>query len=163
MDFTLIKASPEDKEILQNLLQLYIYDFSEFIDADVNERGYFEYSYLHDYWTDEDRFPFLIQTEKKWAGFVLVRKINNEDTRLDGYYSIAEFFILRKYRRNGLGKAVAQQIFRMFPGNWDVFQLKNNLPAQAFWKNTIGEYTNGNFQEGENDKGVFQLFTSSAQ
>lgn len=98
----------------------------------------------------------------RMAGFVLVRNLE-ESTPV---HSIAEFFILRKYRRRGVGKAAAHQIFGMFPGQWRVAQTEDNHPAQAFWRKVISEYTQGNFKEiWSNDdewKGPIQIFGTEA-
>ncbi|MCL4274511.1 MAG: GNAT family N-acetyltransferase [Anaerolineales bacterium] len=156
-------ASLEDKTILRNLMELYAYDFSEFEQSDVDEHGLFGYERLDHYWTEAGRYPFLVRAHGRLAGFVLVR--NLEETT--PVHSIAEFFILRKYRRRGVGKAAAHQIFGMFPGQWRVAQTEDNHPAQAFWRKVISGYTQGNFKEiWSNDdewKGPIQIFgTESA-
>ena len=66
-------------------------------------------------------------------------------------HSIAEFFILRKYRRQGIGQIVAHRIFDMFPGKWRVAQEERNFPAQAFWRKVVSRYTNGQFREMQDD------------
>ncbi|NOU71259.1 GNAT family N-acetyltransferase [Paenibacillus sp. LMG 31458] len=139
----LIKVSFEKKIILRNLMELYQYDMSDFEDDgenDVNEYGLFDYMYLDHYWTDEWRFPFLIMNAGKLVGFILVRKIAERETPT---FSITEFFILRKYRRHGIGKEVAYKVFEMFKGNWSVSWLEKNLPAKSFWTMAIQEYSDG--------------------
>jgi predicted acetyltransferase len=54
---------------------------------------------------------------------------------------------MRKYRQQGVGKRVAFAILDRFPGAWEVRQTETNLPAQAFWRRVISEYTNGNYEE----------------
>ena len=61
--------------------------------------------------------------------------------------AIAEFFIMRKYRRRGIGCAVACQIFDRFPGKWEVQQMVSNQRAQFFWRRVIAHYTNGQYHE----------------
>lgn len=139
----LIKVSFEKKMILRNLMELYQYDMSDFEDDgenDVNEYGLFDYMYLDHYWTEEGRFPFFIMQLGKLVGFVLVRKITDCEMLK---FSIAEFFILRKYRRHGIGKEAAYEVFEMFKGNWSVSWLEKNLPAKTFWTKAILEYSNG--------------------
>lgn len=156
MNFKLIKALHQQKAIIKNLMQFYMYDFSEFIDLDVQEDGLYEtYKNLGDYWKDENRFPYIIQKDEKYIGFVLVRFI--EDAQ-HTYFSIAEFFIMKKYRRNGTGKTIAHQIFNLHEGEWEVFQKESNKPAQLFWKKVIDEYTNGRFTERFEDGKVIQNF-----
>lgn len=139
----LISVSFEKKMILRNLMELYQYDTSEFEDdgeSDMNEYGLFDYKYLDHYWTEEGRFPFFIMQSGKLAGFVLVREIRDCESLK---FSIAEFFILRKYRGQGIGREAAYKVFEIFKGGWSVSWLENNLPAKTFWTKVVGEYSNG--------------------
>ena len=150
MEIQLIEASIDQKQILRNLMELYNYDFTEFEQEDVNEFGLYGYKYIDHYWTDEDRYPFFMRVNNKWAGFVLVRKtgVNSEGINI---YSIAEFFIMKKYRNAGVGKKIAIKIFDAFKGEWKVGQIENNVPAIHFWRNVISEYTKGNYDEIRED------------
>lgn len=49
--------------------------------------------------------------------------------RGEAIHSIAEFFIMRKYRWQGMGQAVAFYIFDLFPGRWWVAQTEANRQA----------------------------------
>lgn len=147
MAIHLEKVSFDEKFILRNLMELYLYDTSEFEeDFDVNPYGLFGYKYLDHYWTEEGRHAFFIKVEGKLAGFVLIREL---EVLSDGTvkYSIAEFFVLRAYRRKGIGRQAVQQIWDMFSGKWSVSYLKKNKAAESFWRKIIAERTNGNFSE----------------
>jgi predicted acetyltransferase len=159
MNFQLLRASPECKNAINNLMQFYMYDFSEFIHLDVEADGSFAaYANLEDYWEDEfHKFPYIIKQDEKLIGFVLVRCI---ESAVRNYFSIAEFFIMKKYRREGIGKAVAIQLFNLHTGQWEVYQKETNKPAQVFWKNVINEYTNGQFKERAEDGRIIQDFES---
>ncbi|QQG43795.1 MAG: GNAT family N-acetyltransferase [Candidatus Daviesbacteria bacterium] len=144
MKIELVTVRDEEKHILANLLELYEYDFSEFSNSDLDENGRYGYKYLDNYWQEENRHPFFIKVDDKLAGFVLV----NKHTYLsDDANAIAEFFILKKYRRGGIGSNAAKQIFDMFPGKWEVTQTNQNKDAQKFWNKVVNEYTNGNYKE----------------
>ena len=153
-------AAETDREVLRNLMQLYQYDFTESEGGDLNDHGLFEYRWLDNYWTEHSRHPFLIKVPDRLAGFVLV----NEFSYLapPGAKSIAEFFVMRKYRRQGIGRRVAIHIFREFPGDWEVRETIENTVAQRFWRTVIGEVTGGNFEERHLDderwKGPIQIF-----
>lgn len=159
MNYELIQASKEYEDIIRNLMQFYIYDFSEFVNCDVEDDGLFRpYPYLEDYWKEVNhRFPYVIKQEDKYIGFVLVRFIESEERK---YYSIAEFFIMKKYRKEGIGKAVAKQIFDLHKGQWEVDQLESNKPAQVFWNKVINEYTQGEFKERFENSKKIQDFNS---
>lgn len=133
----LIEASIDEVSIFRNMLQLYVYDFSEIEGFDLNEHGLYRYRYLDNYWTEEGRHPFLIRVDDKLAGFVLV-SMNTYAAESD--YSIAEFFIMRKFRRKKIGMQVAHRIFGMYPGWWEARQTKKNTAAQSFWRKVMAEY-----------------------
>lgn len=146
MDFTLLRASIEYKVVIQNLMQFYIYDFSEYIKYDVEDDGRFApYAYLDDYWDEaNNKFSYIIMRDNKYVGFVLVKLVEAKNAK---YFSMAEFFILKKYRQSGVGKAIAMEVFNLHKGHWEVYQKDSNKPAQIFWKKVIQEYTNGQYKE----------------
>jgi len=146
MNFTLLHASNEHRVVIQNLMQFYIYDFSEYLEYDVEANGFFSpYPNLDDYWEkDTKKFPYIIKKDDKYIGFVLVKLINSNER---SYFSIAEFFILKRYRLEGIGRAVAISLFNLHKGEWEVFQKEKNKPAQIFWNKVIAEYTKGQFKD----------------
>jgi predicted acetyltransferase len=154
-----LRASIHEKLILRHLLQLYLYDFTEFDGDDVDEHGLYHYSYLDHYWTEADRHPYLVRVAGKIAGFALVR-VEEDDAGVP-YADMAEFFILKKYRGQGVGQAVAFHLFDLYPGKWEVSEIARNLPAQAFWRKVIERYSGGQFEEVVMDDGdVLQSFRS---
>jgi predicted acetyltransferase len=162
VDIEITPIPYEDKSVLQHLMELYLYDSSEYEDADLNEHGLYGYEYLDPYWTEKTRFPFFIRVDGKLGGFVLVSK----HAYLPGNeQSISEFFVLRKYRRRGVGRYAACAIFDRFPGKWEVQQELSNEPAHRFWRTIIAAYTGGAYQETALDderwKGPVQWFDNS--
>jgi predicted acetyltransferase len=149
----LLPGTMRDKSVFRNLMQLYLYDFSEYNGADPDSHGLFEYGYLDHYWTpagrDEGRAPFLITAEGYLAGFVLKGGAHSRAGRGDVEHGIAEFFVMRKWRRSGVGRQAAFELFDRFPGRWEVAQKRSNTPAQAFWLAVIGEYTRGGFENAD--------------
>ena len=119
----------EDKDTVDQLLELYLHDLSKFTGANVSSRGRYGYRYLDDYWTDADRHPFLIRVDNLLAGLAFVRSGSPHD--------MAEFFVMRKYRRQGVGHDAAQVLFARFPGDWQVRQLAANTSATKFWRAVI--------------------------
>jgi predicted acetyltransferase len=81
------------------------------------------------------------------AGFALLRRGTCFPERDvlgdDSGMMITEFFVMRKYRRQGIGKQVAPELFEHYPGRWEVAELPQNAARLAFWRKTIGEYTRG--------------------
>ncbi len=129
-------------------MQFYFYDFSGYKGSDVLANGMFGiYPYLEDYWIDVvHRFPYFIMVDRKYAGFALVRYI--EQRYRQPYYSIAEFFVMKKYRRLGVGRKVATALFVRHKGcHWEVSQDEKNGPSQLFWLRVIDAYTDGTFTD----------------
>ena len=120
------------KTVLRNMLELCQHDYTEFAPAfrDLNEAGRFEYRYLDNYWTEENRFPYILKIGGKYAGFALVR-INERRA-----YEMSEFFILRKYRKAGNGSYLALTVFENHKGDWEVGTHENNTAAH-FWRKVI--------------------------
>jgi predicted acetyltransferase len=155
-----------DREVLRHLVDLYAYDFSAFMNLDVEETGRFAFEDLSHYWNDPLRHPFFVRSDGKLAGFALV----HERSRLSGtsgIHDMAEFFILRNYRRRGVGERAAKAIFDRLPGSWEIRQRSSNVDAVAFWRRVIERYTHGAFREvtwhDEIWQGPVQFFTTPAR
>jgi predicted acetyltransferase len=162
MNIQLTRAAAHEQPIIENLMQLYLYDFSEICGDDCDEQGRFEYEYLPRYWVEPERYPYLIRANGKLAGFALVR-LRTEAPEDPPPHAVAEFFILRKYRRQGVGEQAAFQIFDRFPGPWEVAEIPENVGAIHFWRRVIDTYTGGNYEEiiDPDWKGPVQSFVSS--
>lgn len=141
-----IPARVKDRAILWRLLQLYLHDFSEIDGRAVDERGEFEYRWFDHYWNEAERSPLLFRVDGEWAGFALIRR--------GAPNQMAEFFIMRKYRRSGVGRRVAAECFKRFPGHWLIHQFPGNDAAIAFWRAAIPVP----FQETSNARGTTQRF-----
>jgi predicted acetyltransferase len=163
MNITLKAITKDEKLQLKKMLLEYFkeIDTSKIIQNPTNES--LDYPYLDNYWTDSDRMAVVILLKNEKIGFVLVNawticKEFNADK------SIAEFYIQPQYRRKGIGKWVAQELFNQYKVKWEVKQSSNNLRAIQFWRNTISTFSNGNFQEKtllkDKEAIVLQLFES---
>lgn len=136
----IIPATVNQKPILANLLELYAHDFSEFQSLELGEDGRFDYKHLPLYWLEADRHPYLVRLDGRLAGFVLVKR-GSEVSSNSNVWDMAEFFIVRGYRRRGIGTEVAHQVWRQLPGLWEVRVMESNRPAQPFWERAIREFT----------------------
>jgi predicted acetyltransferase len=136
----IVAARPEEESILSNLLELYAHDFSEFHELEIGWDGRFGYSTLPLYWSEPGRHPFLVWVEGRLAGFVLVKR--GSDVSGDAaVWDMAEFFVLRGYRRRGIGTHIAHEIWRRFPGLWEVRVMESNVSARPFWAHAISTFT----------------------
>jgi predicted acetyltransferase len=146
MQISLLPTAASDKPALANLMQLYHYDLSEFNDADVDEQGCFHNSRLDGNWTAADHHPFLIRVDGRLAGFALVDHYSRLHNPFDGH-AVADFFVMRRYRRQGIGRAAAARLFDHFPGHWEVSAYAENVPGNIFWRGVIDRYTGGRYTE----------------
>ncbi len=144
MQVELKRAKRAQKPVLRQLLELYAYDFTEFTNEDIGEHGFYGYMYLDHYWTEADRHPFLIYADGQIAGFALANAYC-QYVKGEGVHAVGEFFVLKKYRKQGVGKAAAFLLFDALPGRWEVNQHPKNTGARRFWETVIREYTNGKF------------------
>ena len=125
-----MRAAESAKPLVRRLLEFNAHDFSEFDGRDVSEQGEFGYRYLDHYWTEpEDRQALVVRCDGLVAGLALVRR--------GVPHEVAEFFILRKFRRHGVGREAAQTVLRTWPGEWETHQVPGNDAAVAFWRRAI--------------------------
>ena len=75
MTLSLDPVSVDEKEILRNLLEKYLYEFSQYDLGDVNALGLYGYAYLDNYWTEDNRWAFFIRVDGRLAGFAMVNDI----------------------------------------------------------------------------------------
>src|SRR5471030_1864321 len=107
-DVVLDVARSSDAPSIANLLELYQHDLSvAFPQIELGADGRFGYGKLPPYWSEpERRFPFLIRYGTRLAGFVLATRgspVSDDPDVLD----VAEFFVIRRYRRAGVGRQAA--------------------------------------------------------
>lgn len=154
-------AGPADQPLLQRMLELYQHDLSDIWDQDLDDQGLFGYE-LDRFMDPPGAWAYVFRVEGHAAGLALVDtrvRIAGDDFWMD------QFFVLRKYRRRGMGAAAARQVFALHPGRWQVGQMPHNLAAQAFWRRVIGQCTAGQYTEEQLSagrwQGCVQRFTST--
>lgn len=135
-DLEMHRARADEQAIIANLLQLYVYEFSASLAIDVGDDGRFPWDGLEEYWNDDTLHPFLFKTGTKLAGFALVQRISVV-TGDPNVWDMEDFFVVERYRRNGIGKAVMSRIFREFSGRWEIRVLAGNDRALSFWRHVI--------------------------
>ena len=146
MELRMELVPKERKQIISRLMQFYLYDFTRYLEIDVDQEGvYPAYPGLDAYWSSGDnKLAYLFKVDGHIAGFALVDRLLRST---EGQFYMCEFFVMQKYRRSGVGTWAAHKLFDMYPGDWKVSQVRANTPARNFWHKVIGEYTNGAFQE----------------
>ncbi len=137
-------ATSADATLLSNLLELYIHDLSPaFPNIELGPDGRFGYRQLALYWSEpERRFPFLIRYDDRVAGFALATRGSPASDDPD-VFDVAEFFVLRRYRRSGVGRRAAFLLWNRLSGRWFVRVSEGNVGALPFWAGVIAEFTGG--------------------
>lgn len=163
MSLVITRATADNRPRLMALFQLYGYDFSEILGLDVRDDGHFALPDLDCYWRDPRCHAFLLRVDGQLAGFALVQ----QRSYIDGDESVcdlAEFCVLRKYRRRGVGEEAARWLFDQFAGWWEVRQKPQNVAATRFWRRVIARYARGELADFVRDdtrwRGPMQRFDS---
>ena len=143
MKIRLVPIKISDRNVLKEMLYEYQ---KEMLGGDPGE-----YKYLDSYWQKPDRFSYFIEVVGKVAGFALV---NNYDLVINEGKNIAEFYVKKEFRKKGVGKEAARQVYNLFPGKWENRQITENPYAHTYWLKIISEFTKDNFKEVDmnNDK-----------
>ncbi len=161
----IVPASADDHLTIENLFQLYAYDWSEVLGLDVGEDGRFRQGHLEGYWTDAACHPFLFRVDGCPGGFALVCA-RSRLSGVVGVFDMAEFFVMRRYRRQGIGRQVACALFNRFKGSWEIRQRAEHAAATTFWRDVISRHTGGQYQErtwdDANWRGPVQTFSTGS-
>jgi predicted acetyltransferase len=150
MDISIVPVSKDEKEILRNLLEKYDYEFSQYHKKDVNDLGLYGYDYLDNYWTENNRFAYFIKVDNKLAGFIMVN--DYPIVNLETNYTMADFFVMYKYRKTGVGTFVVKSTFEKYKGRWGLMYHPKNIPSKYFWNKVVHEYTNGKYETIKDNK-----------
>lgn len=135
-------AQRDELETIENLMQFYMYDFSEWLPLKLGEQGLFKIQPKLDYWRQSATQPFLINVDGELAGFVTV----DDETHLPGAeLNIGYFFVSRRFRGQGVAKFVVSALLSRFPGQWQIFHINANAPAREFWAHVMPALTQGHF------------------
>lgn len=158
MAVVLEKVTEDGLMALKNLCELGAYDLSELNGINVNENGtYLKNNNCKNWYEDPIYDLYFIRVDEILAGFVIIKNMIEEDL-----YYLNHFFILRKFRKQYIGKEAAIMAFNLYVGNWRVSQFDWNTPAQIFWRKVVRDYTSDNYVETrrKDDKGPAQEFSN---
>jgi predicted acetyltransferase len=138
MDIQLIPASPEQLPLIGNLYQFYAYESSDWEqeDVEIDGRFYVHQEYLQLYWQRPDWSAQLILLDGFIAGFLLI-----ERSEIPGVHALefADLFILKKYRRQGIGRALVEQVIIASQQPWVVSCYRQDPLAVPFWQTLLSE------------------------
>ena len=132
-------VNPNQRKVLENLLQLYLHEMSGHYPAPYNySNGTFDYD-LDSYFTEPTHKAYYILNNNKIVGFALLI-INNDFIRPQ------EMFILNQYRDKGLGSFTLKRLFDKYKGKWELKVPPHCKRLERLWTRLVKEYTKGNYQ-----------------
>ncbi|MBD7978434.1 GNAT family N-acetyltransferase [Serpens gallinarum] len=134
----LVPTEREQMPLIRNLYQFYLYESSDWEQEDVEVDGRF---YIHDehlvrYWQEPGWSAQLLLVDGFIAGFLLIER--SELPGVDAL-ELADLFILKKYRRQGIGRALATQVLMSGEDNWLVRFYGQDEIALAFWRSVLAD------------------------
>jgi predicted acetyltransferase len=128
-DLELREVTPETRPVVERLWQLYRHDLSEFRDSNLDEQGLFHTRALEPFLDDDpDRRCYLFHRDGRPVGLALVSGVEKEPRVMH------EFFVVRRVRREGLGRRAVRELFLLHPGSWEIAFQENNTAAARFWR-----------------------------
>ena len=127
-------ATPADRPVIEQLLELYLYDMAEIYRFPVGTDGRYAYDRLDAFW----QRPYLLTSGEDLAGLALVIDSCPITGRAPCWF-MAEFFVMRPYRRGGLGLAAARDLIAAHPGPWHIGVIEQNQAALAFWSRALAD------------------------
>lgn len=125
-------ATDADRPIIEHLLELYLYDMAEIYRFPVGPDGLYRYDRLDEFWVH----PHLILSGDDIAGFALIIE-HCPITGASPCWFMAEFFVMRPYRRQGFGTAAACDLIARYAGLWHIGVIERNQPAAGFWAHVL--------------------------
>lgn len=131
-------AARDDWPCLENLMQFYLYELSQWLPIKLTAQGLYALQSLDDYWRHPATHPWLILVAGELAGFAV---IDQQRCDSDARHNLGYLFVARRFRRLGVGRQVAQQLFEHHQGPWQVMHFDANLPARSFWQAMLAGQT----------------------
>ena len=132
------EVRPEDRELLWNIHQKYLYEMTNFYDDEMDEKGNYSYGYFDAYFTEPQRKALFIYSDGKLAGFAMINPYSYIGDSPD--YVLAEFTVFPVFRGKHTASEAAEAIFRDFPGNWEIKYNEKNTAARGLWNKATAMY-----------------------
>lgn len=144
-NFRIVQVGKSKDRILRNLFELYLHDMAEWFEFDTTPKGNFAFPTRQEVW-DKGVDVHLLYSAEIPVGFGLVGSAERFDGDPD-VKDMDEFFVVRRYRRSGIGRELANHLWRQYPGRWLVRVFQRNLPAVPFWRSTVAAFTANKYDE----------------
>jgi predicted acetyltransferase len=132
MKIDVIPVGIDQRQVVRNLFQFYLYDSSDWESEDIGTDGLF---YVHDpyfnqYWDTEGWSASLVKVDDAMAGFLLIER--SDIPGIDAP-EFADFFVLKRFRRQGVGRRVVESVIADSASAWVVNVFEEDENSNAFW------------------------------
>ena len=154
----LVTVRPEDRELLWNLNQKYLYEMTNFYDDELDEKGNLHYGHFEEYFTDPKRKAYFMLEGKDLVGFSMIHPYSNIGGKPD--HVLAEFTVFPMYRRKHLAVKAAKEILGRFGGSWEIKYNEKNTAAKSLWNKVTEGY--GPARVSLNDTETVLVFDTGA-
>jgi predicted acetyltransferase len=117
---------------------------AEWFEIDTKADG--SYSYDMSLVWESGYDAYLAKVGDSIAGFALIGSAAEWLGDI-GAHDVHEFFVIRRFRRSGVGQEMATLLWNERPGEWLVRAFEGNTPAVPFWRTAISSYSRGSYHE----------------
>ncbi|MCU0768660.1 MAG: hypothetical protein MUD07_04465 [Burkholderiaceae bacterium] len=121
------EATAADGPALQQMPELYQYELFDIWPQFADAQARYGYA-LERHWRGGRSPAHVALLGTQYAGFALVAPA--AVTRTEGSW-IEQFFVLKRHRRAGFGRALALHALLSHPGPWEVGKMPANTAAQG--------------------------------
>ena len=133
------EVKAEERELLWNIIQKYLYEMTKYYPDNMDEHGNYHYEYFDAYFTEAERKAFFIYDDEIMVGFVMLNPYSAIGHHPD--YTIAEFTIFPSYRRNHYAINAVNLILSIYHGKWEIKYNEKNAGAKELWTNVTAQYS----------------------
>ena len=134
-----IDVKPENRELLWNVHQKYLYEMTNYYDDEIDDTGNYYYGYFDAYFTEPERKALLIYKDQVLVGFAMINPYSYINEKPD--HVLAEFTIFPMYRKRHIATEAAETIFNRFSGRWEVKYNEKDTAAKGLWNKVTEKYS----------------------
>ncbi len=143
------EVKPENRDLLWNIHQKYLYEMTTYYDDEMDESGNYHYGYFDDYFTEPERKALLIYDRQVLVGFAMINPYSYIHGQPD--HVLAEFTIFPMYRKKHLATEAAEGIFSNYGGRWEIKYNEKNVAAKRLWTQVTAKYNPRQYRYSEDE------------
>ena len=134
-----VPVRQEDRTLLWNLFQKFLYEMTNFYDNEFDEEGNLHYGHFDSYFCgDPERSALFLYADKTLVGFAMLNRHSHIGAPLD--HALAEFTVFPRFRKRLLALEATKLLFRDRPGAWEIKFNEKNRAAKALWHKATQPY-----------------------